>query len=274
MRVLILFMLTSLQLFSQNSTITSNYPLITTADYRGSFLSNHSTTAEYRSNVLIPFFTQDTIIPHTSSLATGQALAQTAKQLPTYVCEAGDNDFKPGTVMPSVYWLFGGKSAPRAAFQFTSSCWYDWMLPDGTQDQDIHDYSYKLFGISPLLEPNDKNGLMVAGRCLKDSFMMEICVYQNIDKAFYIRGATIQFDIRDVYRLYVQWSRKVKDKIHPIIWATDRKGAQLFVHEFAPVDFKWQPSKAIWLWHGGENNSEGSFGGPASRRIILMADKF
>ena len=200
--------------------------------------------------------------------------AQTAKQLPEYVCQAGENDFRPKTVVPSIYWLFGGTSTQRAAFMFTESCWYDWRLPDGKIDQDIHDYSYKLFGISPLLEPNNLNGLMLAARCHADSFKLEICIYQNIDKAFYVRSVPIVIDTRVVYRLYVQWTRKVRDKIHPIIWATDRQGNQLFVQECDPVDFKWQPCKAIWLWHGGENNSDGQYGGPASQRIMLHADRF
>jgi len=273
MRLLILFMLSSLQLFSQASGTVRRHPMHPTADYSGSVSRNYITTTEYHTApAVLPFFTQDTIVPH--YLRNTQVRAQTAKQLPTYVCEPGANDFKPKTVAPSIYWLFGGKSAPRAAFEFTPSCWYDWMLPDGTQDQDIHDWSYKLFGLSPLLEPNDKNGLMVAGRCAKDSFKLELCVYQNIDKAFFIRSSPIVFDVRVVYRLYVQWLRKEKDKIHPIIWATDRKGNQLFVQECPPVEFKWQPCKAIWLWHGGENNSNGQYGGPASQAITIMADKF
>lgn len=234
------------------------------ADLNGAQLYPYYTTLEWKGN--------GTIAPLSMSKPT--LMAQTAKQLPEYTCYVGENDFRPKTAVPSTYWLFGGKQAQRAAFQFTKSCWYDWMLPNGTQDQDIHDWSYKLFGISPLLEPNNKNGLMLAARCAKDSFMLEICIYQNIDKAFFVRSVPIVIDTRVVYRLYVQWTRKVKDKIHPIIWATDRQGNQLFVQEVDPVDFKWQPCKAIWLWHGGENNSEGEHGGPASQEITIFADKF
>lgn len=250
------------QLDSAANTLTTKpvaLPNWTTAEPSGAQAYSHYTTLEWRGK---------------GSIAKPTLMAQTDKQLPEYTCRVGENDFRPKTVVPDIYWMFGGKWPQRAAFQFTKSCWYDWMLPTGTQDQDIHDWSYKLFGISPLLEPNNKNGLMLAARCAKDSFMLEVCIYQNVDKAFFVRSVPIVIDTRVVYRLYVQWTRKIKDKIHPIIWATDRQGNQLFVQEVDPIDFKWQPCKAIWLWHGGENNSEGEHGGPASQEITIFADKF
>lgn len=195
--------------------------------------------------------------------------------LKEFIAQIGKNDFTSGNpldVVPQTYFTFGSKGVARAVFRFHPSCWYDWKLPDGSIDQDIHDWSYKLFGISPFLEPNNTNGLMAAARCLPDSFMMELCIYQNVNKAIVVHEPFIKFDLRKVYRLYVQFHKApTKDRIIPVVWADDAQGNQLWVKEYPSVPYKWRMSKSLFLWHGGENNSEGKYGGPVSQKTTIYA---
>lgn len=195
--------------------------------------------------------------------------------LKEFVAEQGKNDFKSKNFLdaiPQKYFVFGSRGVARAVFRFSPSCWYDWKLEDGTIDQDIHDWNYKIFGISPLLEPNNVNGLMGAARCLPDSFMMEFCIYQNINEDIFTHGPYIKFDIRKVYRLYIQFHKsKTKDKIIPIVWATDNENNEVFTQIYEAVDYKWKASKSIFLWHGGANNSPGKFGGPVSQKTTIYA---
>lgn len=192
--------------------------------------------------------------------------------LKEYTAEIGSHDFSPPTIVPKTFWLLGGRTSAQACVRFDPNTWFDWVLEDGTQDQDVFDWNYKIFGVSPLVERSNKNGLMFAARPAKDSFKMELCVYQNKNFAFeYTILKT--FDVREVFGLYLEFKKTSKNKLQPIVVAYDHTGNLLWYIESPERDYKWQPSKEIWLWFGGEDNSKGKFGGVPSQKITIFGYK-
>lgn len=189
-----------------------------------------------------------------------------------YTAPIGQHDFNPPTIAPRLYWLLGGKGTPTSCVRFDPNTWFSWRLPDGSIDQDIHDWNYKIFGVRPIFEPHNKNGVMFAARPAPDSLMMELCVYQNKNFAFSYQSLKI-FNVKEVYGLYLEFKKFNKNKLLPCVSAYDHTGNLLWYIEADEVDYKWQPSKEIWLWFGGENNSDGQYGGVTSQRTTIYGYK-
>lgn len=191
--------------------------------------------------------------------------------LKEYTAPVGSHDFNPPTLIPRTYWLLGGKGSAESCVRFDVNTWFSWRLPNGTIDPDIHDWNYKIFGVSPLLEKPNKNGVMFAARPTPDSLKMELCLYQNKDFAFEYQSLKI-FDVREVYGLYLKFKRVTKNKLQPIAEAYDHTGNLLWYIEVDEVDYKWQPSKEIWLWFGGKDD-DGNFGGTPSQKVTIYGYK-
>ena len=189
-----------------------------------------------------------------------------------YTAEIGDHDFRPATIKPRVYWLLGSKSTPTSCVRFDPNTWFRWKLDNGKIDGDVYDWNYKIFGVSPLLEPHNKNGVMFAARPTSDSLKMELCLYQNKNFAFAYQSLKI-FNVTEVYGLYLEFKKFNKNKLLPCVSAYNATGQLLWYIEATEVDYKWVPSKEIWLWFGGENNSDGKYGGVASQRLTIYGYK-
>jgi hypothetical protein len=188
-----------------------------------------------------------------------------------YTAEKGEHDFRPSTIKPRLYWLLGGRSTPTSCVRFDPNTWFSWKLPNGEVDSDVYDWNYKIFGVSPLLEQHNKNGVMFAARPTADSLMMELCLYQNKDFAFAYQSLKV-FNVTEVYGLYLEFKKFNKNKLLPCVSAYNTTGQLLWYIEADEVDYKWAPSKEIWLWFGGKDD-DGNFGGVTSQKTTIYGYK-
>lgn len=191
--------------------------------------------------------------------------------LSPYHATSESHDFKPSG-LPKLFWLLGGRYSAEVCVRFDPNTWFDWILEDGTVDQDVLDWNYKLFGVSPLFEQHNKNGFMFAARPTPDRYHMELCAYKNTDFAFAYESLKT-FDVREVYGLYLSIKKSSKNKLQAVATAYDHTGNLLWEVTSKEVDYKWCPSKEIFLWFGGENNAPGKFGGFPSQKVTIFAYK-
>lgn len=204
--------------------------------------------------------------------------------LKKYTFKKGNHD-QSQLVIPRIHIVKGviGENFDGSAmwaFEFDPSCWFDWKLPTGQFDSDVYDWNYKLGGWAPTLEKGNRNGVMFAGRPNpKVKNELEFCFYQNIDGKNYPyedRIIRLKIDPNDKWRLYVKIQREAPKRLEMEVW-TERisDSAQLMdpiSHAFFMTkDFA--SYREIFLWFGGENNSDGEFGGVPDKDITIFADR-
>lgn len=195
---------------------------------------------------------------------------QKYSQLKKYTFKKGSHD-QSQIVSPRVFLVRGGLSKivdnnAMWAFELDPSCWFDWRLPNGTLDQDIRDWNFKFCGWAPTLEKGNNNGVMFAGRPNPEvKNEIEFCFYQNIDGKNYPREDRIfrlTIDPNDKYRIYCRIRREKQKRLEMEVWA-DR--LQDSTQILAPQKIAFEMAKdyatyrEIFLWFGGENNSEGGY---------------
>jgi hypothetical protein len=153
------------------------------------------------------------------------------------------------------------------------SCWFDWG-----EDMDREDFNLKFFGVCPIFERANKNGLMIAGRPKAGCpGIIQAGIYSNKNFAHELLSPLAEIrcsdDSREVDYItahfdltadgFLRCSMGVFDRMtqNPIFSATAAKPAKGLHRTFLG-------------WFGGANNSEGPFGGVASQKVEFKADIF
>ena len=205
-------------------------------------------------------------------------------KLKKYTFKKGSHD-QSELAIPRVFIVKGGLTKivddiAMWAFELDSSCWFKWVKPDGSPDMDIKDWNYKFCGWAPTLERGNSNGVMFAGRPNPDVYgEIECCFYQNIDGRNYPkedRIFKIQIDPKNKIRIYCRIKRESQCRIEMEVWADSLIDSSnvLPVQRIAFSMAKDYASfREIFLWFGGENNSDGEFGGVPSQDITIYADR-
>ena len=196
-----------------------------------------------------------------------------------YTCKPGNHDFSP----PQTPRVFAVKQNifDRVAnweFEFTESCWFDWRLPGGTTDQDVFDQNFKLCGWCPVLQPGNLNGVMFAATTNPEiKNQLDFCFYQNLDGKFIIRPAFSKIITEKTpWRLHVRLRRESKKRLEMSVFVQEHgeRKAKLVKSFGFDMAQDYAIYREIFLWFGGENNSEGEFGGTPSKDIVLSANRY
>lgn len=196
-----------------------------------------------------------------------------------YIFKAGNHDASPGPQVPRVI-VVKGFLAPLfpwrigAKFRFTPDCWFDWRLPDGTLDNDIYDWNFKLWGLSPVLQPGNWNGVMLAARPNPaKKGVLEFTFYQNIDREVESNEAKrFEYNIADLESITVYAMRQRRGQIEFEVFAR-MKDNRIHRHGYV-FDMRkdYATYRELFLWFGGANNAEGEFGGVPDKNIVLYAE--
>lgn len=138
--------------------------------------------------------------------------------------------------------------------RFDNSCWYDWGI-----DKDRYDIN-KIGGVSDLFQLRNNNSFRFGWRPSYDRYKFELLAYEkdkNGDFGFYGLGTVMSGDVAkltlyntDKLRITAESPTSPKDTIFT-----------------KPLDFKL--GRVSNLHFGGEDNSEGKFGGVASQDMSL-----
>jgi len=199
-----------------------------------------------------------------------------------YICKAGKHNFIPQWIPR--FWAFWGvleKVADKSAmwaFEFNESAWFDWRLPDGSIDQDVKDWNFKLCGLAPAAEDASKNGVMLAGKPNPETKNeMLLTFYQNIDgKIIANDDSSFGFiiDPLNPIRIYCRMVPVGPKRIKATVWAQSLSDSSELWKKDHVFTLKKNYSffREIFLWFGGENNADGEFGGTPSADIWIMAD--
>lgn len=198
-----------------------------------------------------------------------------------YTFRKGKHDAAPAPQLPRVM-VTGGALAPifpsslSAAFRFTDGCWFDWIDDNGVQDADIFDWNYKLFGVSPVLEPGNWNGCVLAARPkVGAAGVLEFAFYQNIRRDnFPNENKRFEYAIRDIDRMLVGVCRQRRREIQMEVVAQLR-GGETRRHGYTySLERDYNNWRELFLWFGGQNNANGEYGGVPDRDIVVFAEKF
>lgn len=197
-----------------------------------------------------------------------------------YTFRKGNHDASPAPQLPR-FAAVRGALAPilpgtmRAKFKFTDSCWFDWRLPDGSQDADILDWNYKLFGWSPFAEPGNWNGVVLAARPhASQRGVLEFTFYQNVDRANQSNESRrFSYAIADLNEVEVSLRRERRGELHMDV-VVRLKNGDTKTHRWAYKLAKdYATYRELFLWFGGANNAEGEFGGVPDKDITIYAEK-
>jgi|GEM_PF-6879906 len=175
--------------------------------------------------------------------------------LKEYNIKQGKQNFSP---TESIWPIYRPKGFDLVAV-LDSSCWYsqeDWTYD---VDGDWYDWN-KLKGITNYFTPNNHTSALIAWRPDTIPYHFQIAPYTNYPKATWTVGDPVVVAANMPINCSADFSkRKVEYTIQD----------QETTHGFA---------RRIWFgretgtWMGGANNSEGPFGGPASKDMWLWVD--
>lgn len=142
--------------------------------------------------------------------------------------------------------------------RFSDSCWYDWR--NGTdQDQDQYDIN-KIGGVADLFQFRNHNSFRFGWRPAKERNVFELLTYEKD------RNGNFDFDVLATVKSgdLAQLTLYNTDRLRITAQSPTTPKKTIFTK---PLDFKF--GRVSNLHFGGENNSEGEFGGVASQDMSL-----
>lgn len=180
-----------------------------------------------------------------------------------YWIEPGQQDFQPFEI-PCIVPVRGFRTLKDITwnFQFNKNCWYNWL-----PDKDQHDWN-KLVGLTDFFTANNKTSIMVVFRPFveKEGFM-ELTLYANDSsgKFEYIKTMMV-----------VPVETPIKAVLTPLpdrMWELSIECEGKIKKGRLKLDKAPSLMRGIKLWMGGDNNSEGQYGGKSSQRMDILLDQ-
>lgn len=173
--------------------------------------------------------------------------------LKEYNVKKGNQNFKPNESL----WPVMNPKGFKLDAMIDSSCWYS--LEDWNNDRDWFDYN-KLKGITNYFTANNHTSALIAWRPHTEPYKFQIAAYTNYPKSGWTIGKPVTVAANTIFSCEADLTKKK---------VTYSIQGQTTEHAFA---------KRIWMarrtgtWMGGANNSDGPYGGAASKDMKMWIE--